>query len=145
MSFDAIRAVVGTFGEIYKEGKWLSQYNKAKASVDIKKAIIKPSGDRWERNKVVALSGKGSISGYKVTDELLQEVSVVANSDKPSMRTELILKLDDPEAYGAERIRLKNVMFDKIDLANWEHSKEIEEEWPFTFEGFELLDPITES
>jgi len=145
MSFDPIRAVVGTFGEIYKEGKWLSQYNKAKASVDIKKAIIKPSGDRWERNKVVALSGKGSISGYKVTDELLQEVAVVASSDKPSMRTELILKLDDPESYGAERIRLKNVMFDKIDLANWEHSKEIEEEWPFTFEGFELLDPITES
>ena len=145
MSFDPIRAVVGTFGQIYKEGKWLSQYNKAKASVDIKKAIIKPSGDRWERNKVVALSGKGSISGYKVTDELLQEVAVVASSDKPSMRTELILKLDDPESYGAERIRLKNVMFDKIDLANWEHSKEIEEEWPFTFEGFELLDPITES
>ena len=34
---------------------------------------------------------------------------------------------------------------DKIDLANWEHSKEIEEEWPFTFEGYELLDPIEES
>ena len=144
MSFDSIRAVVGTFGYIYKEGKWLSQYNKAKASVDIGKAEIKPSGDRWVRHKVISLKGTGSISGYKVTDELLQEVSVVAHSDKPSMRTELIFKLDDPEAFGAERIRLQNVMFDKIDLANWEHSKEIEEEWSFTFEGFEILDPIEE-
>ena len=145
MSFDSIHAVVGTFGYIYKEGKWLSQYNKAKASVDIGKAEIKPAGDRWVRHKVISLKGTGSISGYKVTDELLQEVGVVAHSDKPSMRTELIFKLDDPEAFGAERIRLMNVMFDKIDLANWEHSKEIEEEWPFTFEGYELLDPIEES
>ena len=145
MSFDSVRAVVGTFGFIYKEGKWLSQYNKAKASVDIGKAEIKPAGDRWVRHKVISLKGTGSISGYKVTDELLQEVGVVAHSDKPSMRTELIFKLDDPEAFGAERIRLMNVMYDKIDLATWEHSKEIEEEWPFTFEGYELLDPIEES
>lgn len=144
MSFDSVRAVVGTFGFIYKEGKWLSQYNKAKANVDIGKAEIKPAGDRWVRHKVISLKGTGSISGYKVTDELLQEVGVVAHSNKPSMRTELIFKLDDPESYGAERIRLQNVMFDKIDLANWEHSKEIEEEWPFTFEGYELLDPIEE-
>ena len=55
------------------------------------------------------------------------------------------MKLYDPEAFGAERIRLKNVMFDNIDLANWESGKEIEEEWKFTFEEYELLDPIVES
>lgn len=142
--FDSVRAVVGTFGYIYKEGKWLSQYNKCQASVDIGKAEIKPAGDRWVRHKVISLKGTGSISGYKVTDELLNEVSVVAHSDKPSMRTELIITLDDPEAWGAERIRLQNVMFDNIDIANWEHSKEIEEEWKFTFEGYELLDIIEE-
>ena len=137
--------VNGHFGSIYHEGAWLANFNKAEAKVEIQKAELKLSGDRWVRHKVISLKGTGSISGYKVTDELLQEVSVVAHSDKPSMRTELIFKLDDPEAFGAERIRLQNVMFDKIDLANWEHSKEIEEEWPFTFEGFELLDPIEES
>ena len=86
------------------------------------------------------MKGTGSISGYKVTDELLKEVSVVAQSEKPSFRTELIFTLEDPESVGAERIRLMNVMFDKVDLANWEHSTEIQEEWPFTFEGYELLD-----
>lgn len=142
MSFDAIRAIVGTFGYIYKEGKWLSQYNKLEASVEIGKAEIKPAGDRWVRHKVISLKGKGSISGYKVTDELLEEVSVVAQSDKPSFRTTLIVELKDPEGLGYERIKLLNVMFDNIDLANWEHSKEIEEKWDFTFEGYELLDPI---
>lgn len=138
--FDSVNAVVGTFGFIYKEGQWLSQYNKAKASVEIQKAEIKPAGDRWVRHKVVALKGTGSISGYKVTDELLEAVSVVAQSEKPSFRTELIFTLEDPESVGAERIRLMNVMFDNVDIANWEHSTEIQEEWNFTFEGYELLD-----
>jgi len=35
-----------------------------------------------------------------------------------------------------------NVMFDKIQLADWEAGKEVNEEWAFTFEGYELLDPI---
>ena len=140
--FDPIRAVVGTFGYIFKEGKWLSQYNKAQASVEIGKAEIKPAGDRWIRHKVVSLKGTGTISGYKVTDELLKEVSVVAQSNQPSFRTELLIVLADPEAFGAERIRLKNVMFDKVGLANWEHGAEIQEEWAFTFEGYELVDLI---
>ena len=93
--FDSVNAVVGTFGFIYKEGKWLSQYNKAQASVEITKAEIKPAGDRWVHHKVTALKGTGSISGYKVTDELLKEVSVVAQSEKPSFRTELIFTLED--------------------------------------------------
>lgn len=142
MAFDSIRAVVGTFGQVYKEGKWLTQYNKATASVEITKAEIRVAGDRWIRHKVTDLKGTGSISGYRVTDELLQEVSTVTLSDQPSFRTELIFVLADPEAWGYERIRLKNVMFDNIDLANWEHGQEIQEEWNYTFEGFELLDPL---
>lgn len=144
MAIDGVRVVNGTFGYIYKEGKWLSQYNKANAKVEIQKAELKVAGDRWTRHKVLGLKGTGSVGGYKVTDELMQEVMVVTNSDKPSYRTELIYALKDPEAWGYERIRLMNVMFDSIDVANWEAGKEITEEWPFTFEGYELLDPIEE-
>ena len=38
MAIDGVRVVNGTFGYIYKEGKWLSQYNKANAKVEIQKA-----------------------------------------------------------------------------------------------------------
>ena len=114
MAIDGVRVVNGTFGYIYKEGKWLSQYNKANAKVEIQKAELKVAGDRWTRHKVLGLKGTGSLSGYKVTDELMQEVMVVTNSDKPSYRTELIYALKDPEAWGFERIRLMNVMFDSM-------------------------------
>ena len=143
--FDPMRVVAGTFGQIWCEGEWLSNFNKCKASVDIGKANLKLAGDRWERHKVLSLKGSGSVSGYKISSKLIEKVGTVALSSQPSLRTELIVKLDDPEAFGVERIRLKNVMFDNIDLANWESGKEIEEEWKFTFEEYELLDPITES
>ena len=40
MAIDGVRVVNGTFGYIYKEGKWLSQYNKANAKVEIQKAEL---------------------------------------------------------------------------------------------------------
>lgn len=142
--FDPMRVVAGTFGQIFCEGEWLSNFNKCEAKVDITKAALKLAGDRWERHKVIGLKGSGGITGYKISSKLIQKVGSVALSSQPSLRTELIIKLDDPEAFGAERIRLKNVMFDNIDLAKWESGKEIEEDWKFTFEEYDLLDPIIE-
>ncbi len=139
---DSLNVVNGHYGSIFHEGAWLANFNKAKADVEIQKAELKLSGDRWVRHKVLSLKGTGSITGVKITSELIQFNTPVANSRNTSVRTELVYKLDDPEAYGVERIRLMNVMFDKIQLADWEAGKEINEEWPFTFENYELLDPI---
>ena len=139
---DSLNVVNGHYGAVFHEGAWLANFNKGKADVDIQKGELKLSGDRWIRHKVLSLKGTGSISGYKVTSELIQFNTPVADSRNVSVRTELVMKLDDPEAYGVERIRLMNVMFDKIQLADWEAGKEVNEEWAFTFEGYELLDPI---
>lgn len=139
---DNVNAINGHYGSIFHEGAWLANFNKAEAKVEIQKAELKLSGDRWVRHKVLSLKGTGSISGYKITSELIQFNSPVANNANKSVRTELIYKLNDPEALGMERVRLLNVMFDEIPLANWEAGKEISEEWKFTFEGYEMLDPI---
>jgi len=142
---DSINVINGHYGGIYHEGTWLANFNKAKAKVDIQKAEMKLSGDRWVHHKVLSLKGTGSISGYKVKSSLIKFNAPVADSGNKSVRTELVYKLNDPEAFGTERIRLINVMFDDISLADWEAGKEVTEEWAFTFEGFELLDPIEES
>lgn len=74
------------------------------------------------------------MSGYKVTSDMIQ---------RGFQKFNIIQKLDDPEAYGFERIELKNCMVDRIQLANWTAGEEVVEETPFTFEGYDLLDPIT--
>ncbi|MNL66187.1 hypothetical protein D3C87_1906110 [compost metagenome] len=56
---------------------------------------------------------------------------------------EILSKLDDPEAYGYEMVKLIRCSPDKIQLANWTAGEEVAEETAFTFEGYELVNPIT--
>lgn len=141
---DSTRVINGTYGEVIHEGKWMMNIFGMTAEIEINIEEIKRSGSRWAGRKVTGVAGSGSIKGYKVTSELMQKVSSVCDDRGTAFKTELISKLDDPEAFGAERIRLKGVMFDKIPLVGWEVGAIIEEEWSFTFEGFDLLDPIIE-
>lgn len=141
---DDSRVINGSYGECYHEGAWLTNVYKTTAEVEITKEEIKKSGTRWTGNKVTGLKGTGSISGYKVTSDMITYIGQICDDTKGEYKTELITKLDDPESWGAERIRLKNVSFDKISLANWEVGSIVEDELSFTFEGFELLDEITE-
>ena len=142
---DVSRVINGTYGEVWMDGKWLSNFNHLEANVEIQKAELKISGNRWTKRKVTGLNGTGTISGFKVTSDLIQLNTPMADSANPAVRTEIISKLADPEAYGYERIRLKYVLFDRIQLANWTAGETVNEEWPFTFEGYELLDPIAQS
>lgn len=73
------------------------------------------------------------MSGFKVTSGMLQ---------RGFSKFEIISKLDDPESYGFERIRLKNVLVDGLQLASWKAGEPVTEEVKFTFEEYELLDPI---
>lgn len=141
---DSTRVMSGNFGQVWKDGRWLTNFRQGQASVEITKEDVLRSGTRWVGKKVVGLAGTGSISGYKVTTELIEEIGQIRDDRNSSLVTELILKLDDPDAFGAYRVRLKRVQFDTIPLINFEAGSLVEEELPFTFEDYELLDRITE-
>lgn len=139
------RIINGSFGECFHDGKWMTNVYKMTAEIELSYGEVKLSGSRWLGQKLLSLKGTGSISGYKVTSELAQAVAVMTDDRRGEFRTELISKLNDPESFGCERVRLKNVKFTKIPVVGWEVNSMIEEEWPFTFTGIEYLDPITES
>jgi hypothetical protein len=144
MAMDATRVMNGSYGEVWSEGVWYSNVTQAEATVEVGKEEVKRAGTRWIGQKVTSLKGSGTITGYKVTTALIQKVGGVANDRNKPFVTELIMKLDDPEAWGAYRVRLKGVQFDKIDLIKYEVGALVEEEWPFTFTGFDLLDTVKE-
>lgn len=143
---DASRTINGSYGTVYVDGKWMTNFNECEASVEIQKADIRPAGSRWVAKKITGLAGTGRIKGYKVTSELTQKHTGTTSDDRAKpYYTEIIYKLDDPEAHGYERVRLKNVIFDKIDLTSFTPGEIVMTEWPFTFTDYELLDPIVES
>lgn len=136
MPLDASRTILGTYGQVFIDGIWQTNLNHMEANVEIQKRELNLSGDPWVRHKKGPMKGTGTMSGFKVTSEMLQ---------RGFGKFELVSKLDDPEAYGHERVRLMNVMPDRLQLANWTAGEEVAEEVPFTFEGYELLDPIVAS
>ena len=54
----------------------------------------------------------------------------------------MILKLSDPDSWGAERVALYNVSFDDMTLADWKAATVGSVTAPFTFSRYELLDLI---
>ena len=93
----------------------------------------------------MGLTATGRITGYKTTSEFIRRIGAIANDRSKPFVTELIYKLNDPESFGAERIRLKGVQFDRIPLSSFEVNTIVEEELPFTFSGYDLLDEIKSS
>ncbi|MZK53678.1 phage tail tube protein [Clostridium beijerinckii] len=133
MSFDASRAIHSNYGKILLDGDEQSNYTECTAKVGMDKKEINAIGDDWTRHKKGTKKGTGSVSGYKVTSAMIER-----GFDK----FEIIAALEDPEAYGYERIRLKNCMADEISLINLKAGELVTEDTPFTFEGYELLDKI---
>ncbi|MEY8188652.1 phage tail tube protein [Peribacillus simplex] len=142
MAMDATRVINGSYGEVWCEGVWLTNVQSAEALVEINKQEINASGTRWVGHKVMGLTGTGNIKGFKMTSEFIKRIGAVAKDRGKPFVTELIYKLDDPSAFGAERIRLKGVQFDRIPLSTFEVNTPVEEEMPFTFSNYELLDEI---
>ncbi|MFS1511090.1 phage tail tube protein [Chengkuizengella sp. SCS-71B] len=145
MALDATRTINGTFGEVWHDGEWLTNIKSAEATVELNKEEIQRAGTRWVAHKVTGLSGSGTMTGYKVTTEFIENIGKIADDRSGVFVTELILALKDPESFGAYRVRLKGVQFDNIPLINYEVGAIVEEELPFTFTGYELLDTISEA
>lgn len=143
MTLDATRTINGSYGEVWHEGVWLTNATNFEATVEIDKEEIKRSGTRWIGHKAMTLTGSGTITGYKVTSEFIQLIGSIASDRGKPYVTSLIAKLDDPEAWGAERVMLKGVQFDRIPLGKFEVGSIVEEELPYTFSGYDLLDKIS--
>lgn len=130
---DASRTIHGSKGKILLDGEWQSNLTECTAEAELDKKELNLLGDDWTRYKAGSKKGTGSLSGFKVSSKMIQQ---------EFKRFEVISSLEDPEAYGYERIRLMNCMADKLNLINLKANELVEEETPFTFEGYELLDPI---
>ena len=133
MALDSARLIHSMYAKVYIDGEEQTNVSECTAKVDLDKKEANLVGDKWTRYKKGTMKGTGTFKGYKVTSAMLE---------REFDRFELIICLEDPEAYGYERVRLKNCMADSLYIANLKVGDLVEEESPFTFEEFELLDKI---
>jgi hypothetical protein len=136
------KAINGTYGEAWIDDYYAAETTALQAKVTIEKTEVNQTGTLIKGYKITGLDCKGTIKLNKVTSYFINKLSENTKKGKATTCT-IISKLDDPDAYGAERVKLTGCTFDELTLADWEAKKLGEESIPFTFTGWELLDTIS--
>lgn len=131
----------GTYGELWLDGEKVSECIALQAKVTMTKVPINFCGDLFTHNKVVGLEGKGTMKLHKSSSRMILKISANMMAGKQTVCT-IVSALADPDSVGAERVAIYEVSFDELTIADWENTKNGEEDVPFTFAGWEFLDTI---
>jgi hypothetical protein len=134
----------GSFGEVRDEnGDWLVNVQEVTFRITIDRQEIMMSGTRRKGYKATSTAGEGTLRQFKVTTAFIKRVSELMRDDRQLQFVgQLMVKLDDPDSLGTERVLLKGVKFWEIN-GGWRVGEIIEEEIPFTFEDIDFPDEIT--
>lgn len=140
--FDSAKRVMsGTWGEVWLDNEYVAEAYRFSAKINYNKQAIPRCGSMANDQKVTGYSGTGTIGMRKVNSRMgILMADKIRNGQ--DVRFTVIAKLDDPDAYGAERIRLTNVSFDDLTLADWEADTPGNIEAPFTFTDYDYLDQV---
>ncbi|MBC5733944.1 phage tail tube protein [Lawsonibacter hominis] len=137
----AKRVISGTWGEVWLDSDKVSECYGLQAKVGFNKEDIALCGQMASDKKVTGIDCTGSLRMHKVNSRMAQVIGQYIRNGR-DIRFTVISKLNDPDAYGAERVVLKNVSFNDLTLADWEAKSPGKVESPFTFTDYEFLDMI---
>lgn len=134
------RTMNGTHGQVWVNGELWLEIDGGQAKYAHNKEDVAMCGNMVVDSKVTGTKGTGSISVFRVytrnrsrTDALLRGVDE---------RATIVMSLDDPDAYGAERVALYGVSFDDDTLMDFAAGKVSKRNYPFTFTSHEWLDVV---
>jgi hypothetical protein len=145
-SMNVNRAISGTYGEVWIDGIKMAEVYGLDAQIEINKADVPMCGYRnGTAQKMAGWTGTGSLRFNKVSSTFLKKQLNSLKEGRQLVCT-IISKLADPSVseYGHERVELKNVTFDSVQLAGWEAGNIVQMEQPFTFDDFNMLDAIND-
>ena len=139
----ASRVISGTWGEMWLVDVYVAECYGLQAKITFNRETIQQCRKLTSGRKLMGMDGTGSVKTHKVSSRMTEALGTAIKQGKDPRFT-IISKLDDPDAYGAERVMLTGVAFDDMTLADWEVGVTGKLESPFTFEGWELVDAIRE-
>lgn len=129
--FRGNRVVSGSWGELWWDGEKIFDVSKFELKVTTEREDVPGEGLDMD-SKLVGLKGEGSFSIKKVYSRGINKL-VKAWLEGIDPRSGLIATLDDPDAFGAERVSVNNVWFEEATIMQFEKKKTIEEEYKFGF------------
>ena len=138
-NFTASQVMSGTQGEVWIDGQYMAEVTGFKAEIKLLKEEVNQVKRMFKQYKVVGCEGTGNVKLNHVSSFFIQ---LMADNIKNARQTvcTIVVKLDDPDAVGAERISITDATFDKLTLMDWEAKKVTSDDYDFTFTDFDILD-----
>ena len=137
--YTAQQVMNGTWGELWIDGEYMAEVTAFEAKVSLDKTDVNMTRRLAKAQKVTGFSCGGSLTMNKVSSFFIRKLNEDMKRGRQTVCT-IISKLDDPDAIGAERVVIKDAVFDELVLANWSAKTLGEEQVNFTFSDWDLLD-----
>lgn len=139
--FNGEQVISGTWGQIWYDGDYMAETISCKAEVGYKKTAVQQACKMIEGQKITGLEPKGEFKIHHINSAVMKKEQEALKAGKTATHT-IITNIDDPDAFGAERIAFYNCVLDKMILTDFENGKMGERSYAFTFDSWDLLETI---
>ncbi len=134
------RVMSGTWGQVWVGGEPWVELESFQAKYTKNKSDISLCGEMVTGYKVTSVKGSGSITAHKVYTRNTEQIDAILQGK--DVRCTIVAALNDPDAYGAERVALYDVSFDDETLMDFAAGNTSKVTYPFTFGRREWLDKV---
>lgn len=135
------RTINGTHGSAIWDGEKLSNIKSMDVKVNMNYEEVLQAEKLETGYKYTGYSITGTVVLYKIDSFAAEKLEEGIKSGVMPEGT-FITALEDPAAYGHERVEITGVVFDEMALMKFELGQLTEEEMPFKATGFRFLDKI---
>ncbi len=135
------RILSGSNGNVWLNGKLLAQVKSIEAKITGNFEEVNFIGDYSTHHAYTGWSGEGTLVMQKIDSTVL---SLMKDAYKTGELPELkiITQLKDNSTGKSERVAISNVVITELMLAKLENKALVEEEVPFKFSDYEVLETI---
>lgn len=137
----ASNVINGTYGRVWVDGELWAEVDSFEAKVTVTYEDVNFAGDGATHKKGTGWTGEGSMTIKKIYSRVQR---AMADNVRKGMypRLEIVGKVQDPDAFGAERVALHDVTVNEFMLMKFEQKTIGNEEIPFAFSDYEMIDTI---
>lgn len=134
------RVMNGTWGTVWEDGSEVAEISAFQLKVAKNWDPINMCGQMAEDRKLTSIKITGSMTLHKVYSRGAEDARSADRGH--DVRRTLVAKLDDPDAYGAERVAVYGMNYDEQTLMDFAAAKAGSVTVPFQATAFEYLDEV---
>lgn len=139
--FEGRRVMSGTFGELWIDNEYVAEVKQWEANIDMEFADVDKARDLATHKKLMGYEGEGSMTLNKVSSKFPKKISDNLKQGKET-KVKMISNVDDPDAFGNERVVIYDAVFNNLPLGNWEVKNLLEDELDFHFTDWDFEDVV---